>query len=107
MSDIAHYRSLVATEHPFSGSLNTIIETPRVGNCGLQPQQRERVAPHWEGIHMQSAALAYAFYLRYTHTMRLTIQLKLLPTPEQADALKRTLVRANAACNHISQVVWE
>jgi putative transposase len=38
--------------------------------------------------------------------MRLTIQLKLLPTPEQADALKRTLVRANAACDYISQVAW-
>ncbi len=38
--------------------------------------------------------------------MRLTIQLKLLPTPEQADALHRTLVRANAACDYISQVAW-
>lgn len=38
--------------------------------------------------------------------MRLTIQLKLLPTPEQADALKRTLVRANEACDYISQVAW-
>jgi transposase len=38
--------------------------------------------------------------------MRLTIQLKLLPTPEQADVLKRTLVRANAACDYISQVAW-
>ena len=38
--------------------------------------------------------------------MRLTIQLKLLPTPEQADALKRTLERANAACDYISQVAW-
>src|SRR5206468_2093589 len=33
-------------------------------------------------------------------------QLKLLPTPEQADALKRTLETANAACNSISQVAW-
>src|SRR5215216_2699362 len=39
--------------------------------------------------------------------MRLTIQLKLLPTPEQADALTRTLVTANAACDYISQVAWE
>jgi putative transposase len=38
--------------------------------------------------------------------MRLTIQLKLLPTPEQADALNRTLARANAACDSISQVAW-
>lgn len=39
--------------------------------------------------------------------MRLTIQLKLLPTPEQADALRRTLETANAACNYISQVAWD
>src|SRR5689334_23361884 len=39
--------------------------------------------------------------------MRLSIQLKLLPTPEQADALQRTLETANAACNTISQVAWE
>jgi putative transposase len=38
--------------------------------------------------------------------MRLTVQLKLLPTPEQADALKRTLERANAACDFISQMAW-
>lgn len=39
--------------------------------------------------------------------MRLTIQLKLLPTSEQADALKRTLETANAACDYISQLAWE
>jgi len=39
--------------------------------------------------------------------MRLTIQLKLQPTPEQADALARTLVRANEACDAISRVAWE
>jgi putative transposase len=39
--------------------------------------------------------------------MRLTIQLKLLPTREQADALRRTLETANAACNYISQVAWQ
>ena len=40
------------------------------------------------------------------YRMRLTIQLKLLPTPEQAQALKRTLEMANAACNSISQVAF-
>jgi len=39
--------------------------------------------------------------------MKLTAQLKLLPTPEQADMLKRTLEAANAACNYISAVAWE
>ena len=38
--------------------------------------------------------------------MKLTIQLKLLPTRDQADGLTRTLVAANAACDYISQVAW-
>jgi IS605 OrfB family transposase len=38
--------------------------------------------------------------------MKLTIQLKLLPTPTQAEALKQTLLAANAACNQISHVAW-
>jgi IS605 OrfB family transposase len=39
--------------------------------------------------------------------MKLIAQLKLLPTPDQADALQRTLVTANAACTAISRVAWE
>ena len=39
--------------------------------------------------------------------MKLTIQLKLLPTPDQADCLQRTLERANAACDYLSQVAWD
>jgi putative transposase len=39
--------------------------------------------------------------------MRLIAAIQLLPTPEQADALKRTLETANAACNYISRVAWE
>jgi IS605 OrfB family transposase len=38
--------------------------------------------------------------------MKLIAHLKLLPTPEQADALKRTLQAANAACNSISDLAW-
>ena len=38
--------------------------------------------------------------------MKLTVQLKLQPTPEQADALRRTLETANAACDYISQVAF-
>jgi len=38
--------------------------------------------------------------------MRLTIQLKLLPTPEQAASLKRTPATANPTCDYISQVAW-
>ena len=39
--------------------------------------------------------------------MKLTAQIKLVPTPEQAERLKATLERANAACNVISEYAWE
>ncbi|MEN9937289.1 MAG: hypothetical protein RLZZ387_3868 [Chloroflexota bacterium] len=39
--------------------------------------------------------------------MKLTAQLKLQPTPTQADALRRTVETANAACDYISGVAWE
>jgi IS605 OrfB family transposase len=39
--------------------------------------------------------------------MKLIAQLKLLPTPEQADAVKRTLHQANAACDRISNTAWQ
>lgn len=38
--------------------------------------------------------------------MKLIAQVKLLPTKEQARALKETLERANAACDAISTVAW-
>lgn len=38
--------------------------------------------------------------------MKLIVQLKLRPTPEQSGALLRTLEAANAACNAISEVAW-
>ena len=39
--------------------------------------------------------------------MKLMAHLKLQPTPEQANSLKRTLQTANAACNYISGVAWQ
>lgn len=39
--------------------------------------------------------------------MKLTSQVKLLPTPEQAQLLRQTLETANAACNVISAHAWE
>jgi putative transposase len=39
--------------------------------------------------------------------MKLTAQVKLLPTPEQADALRHTLEQANAACRFVSETAWE
>lgn len=39
--------------------------------------------------------------------MKLTAKIKLIPTKEQHQLLLETLERANAACNHISEVAWE
>ncbi len=39
--------------------------------------------------------------------MKLTARAKLLPTTEQADALRETLERANSACNYISGEAWQ
>jgi putative transposase len=39
--------------------------------------------------------------------MKLIAQVKLLPSPEQANALRRTLEVANTACNYISTQAWE
>lgn len=39
--------------------------------------------------------------------MKLTVQVKLLPIREQADALKKTLRASNAAANEISGIAWE
>jgi len=39
--------------------------------------------------------------------MKLTISLKLTPTPEQADALRRTLETCNAACDWLAEQAWQ
>src|SRR6266545_220216 len=39
--------------------------------------------------------------------MKLVAQVKLLPTPEQAQALRQTLEVANTACNYISNQAWD
>ena len=39
--------------------------------------------------------------------MKLTAQIKLLPTPEQAETLRHTLEQANAACQFVSDTAWE
>jgi putative transposase len=45
--------------------------------------------------------------LWYNARMKLIAQVKLLPTAQQANALRQTLELANAACNAISQQAWE
>ncbi len=66
----------------------------------MEERRIERCSPDWGAVDTD-VLLCYAF-----HPMRLTVQLKLRPTPEQADALKRTLATANAACDYISQVAF-
>lgn len=39
--------------------------------------------------------------------MQLTAKVKLMPNPEQAEMLKRTLEVANTACNYISEWAWD
>ena len=39
--------------------------------------------------------------------MKLTVQIKLLPTPEQSDALRNTLETVNCAANRLSQLAWD
>ena len=39
--------------------------------------------------------------------MKLVANIQLLPTPEQAHALRETLARCNAACNWISEQAWQ
>jgi IS605 OrfB family transposase len=39
--------------------------------------------------------------------MKLVAQVQLKPTPQQAQLLRRTMERANKACNHLSQQAWE
>jgi predicted transposase len=43
----------------------------------------------------------------YLEIVKLTAKVKLTPTPEQANALKRTLETANAACNSLSERAWD
>ena len=42
----------------------------------------------------------------YGRTVKLTVQVQLKPTEEQAAALTETLRRANAACNWLSEQAW-
>ena len=45
--------------------------------------------------------------MMYRNTMKLTLQIKLLPDDEQAQSLLTTLREANIACNQISDAIWE
>jgi IS605 OrfB family transposase len=43
----------------------------------------------------------------YLNRVKLTVQVKLLPTPEQSLALRETLETANRAANRLSQLAWD
>ncbi len=75
-------------------------------------------------IHRQNAQFSLSFHLNYgketpiqtlfgwggiapSLSMKLTLQIKLLPTEEQGQALLQTLKEANGVCNRISDVVWD
>jgi IS605 OrfB family transposase len=45
--------------------------------------------------------------LRYHNAVKLIAQIKLLPSSEQGNALRKTLEVANAACNYISTQAWD
>jgi putative transposase len=64
------------------------------------------VLQQWEEALGRYFGLTHAFECCMLPSMKLTAQLKLLPTPQQAAVLKRTLETANAACNYISDVAW-
>jgi putative transposase len=72
-------------------------------------QKMRQEAAHFWGVEECRAAfgLHLSLLCAILQYMKLIAQLKLLPTPEQADALKRTLQTANAACDYISSVAWE
>jgi IS605 OrfB family transposase len=45
--------------------------------------------------------------LKTMRAVKLTVQVKLLPTPEQAESLRHTLEIANAAADKLSAMAWE
>ena len=55
----------------------------------------------------QGGAIDFFNYLSHTKSMKLTLQMKLLPTEEQARSLFNTMKAANNVCNQISEVAWQ
>lgn len=59
-----------------------------------------------EESRLRVSALDHIEDLCYQLGMHLTMQVKLLPSPEQAAALLRTMERFNAACDSIAEVAY-
>src|SRR5437762_26774 len=68
------------------------------GDAGFQSGEG---CPHPERFKFQ-----YQTNCAMLPRVKLTAQVKLLPTKEQAKALMETLERANTACDAISTAVW-
>lgn len=45
--------------------------------------------------------------LNKLYAVKLTVQIKLLPTPEQSEVLRKTLETVNCAANRLSQLAWD
>lgn len=56
---------------------------------------------------MQHTSFQYNEICAIIRGMKLTAKVKLQPSPEQADLLKKTLETANIACDDISEQAWE
>ncbi len=70
----------------------------------MRLQAAERNAPSVP----KAPCLPFFLFLQHSvNAVKLTVQVKRVVTLEQADALKRTLLAANAACDKISARAWE
>src|SRR5437016_4202498 len=72
----------------------------RRGSPELEPWEE---APRFSGF---SPRLHICSICDIHHYVKLSIQVKLIPTSDQVAALQRTLEAANAACDSISQTAW-
>ncbi len=85
---------------------NNISRSSRIIPLGVEAHQLQwweetpRFSPLQRHVHKRS-------HCGILHIVKITAQLKLQPTPEQALLLMQTLERANAACTFISQVAWD
>jgi IS605 OrfB family transposase len=66
-----------------------------------------RTVHEWKKSPSCHVGLTFTLVCATIQYMKLIAQLKLQPTPEQADVLKRTVEAANAACNFISDIAWD
>lgn len=72
------------------------------------------ISAHWRPRHECRGGMRLSFqrrvdklkYLKHNFFMKLTLQIKLLPTEEQSQSLLETMKQANHACNRISEFAF-